>query len=96
MKERCTFEDMARVRLDVEDLANRLTVKALLEADGHEVVDNEAAVIITDDTQRAVVSAQEAPTLLLTSAAEIPRLSRRCAGGCMGISLCRSSPAKPR
>ncbi len=56
---------MARVRLSIADPAYGLTLKTLLEADGHTVSENEPGVIITDDFVQAISLAAGCPTLVL-------------------------------
>lgn len=65
---------MAHVALHIEDLANRITVKALIEAEGHQVDAQHDApeVAIVDDLARAVSLARSVPVLYLAPAAEIP------------------------
>lgn len=62
---------MARVQLQIDDPAGQMTLKAILEAEGHTIVENDGHVLITDDTFRAIEHAKTAPTLLLARAAEI-------------------------
>lgn len=62
---------MPRVRLDIEDPGLRMTVRALLQADGHVPVDDRPDVIVTDDLERAPIRASNAQTLVLASASRI-------------------------
>jgi len=62
---------MARVLLDVQDPTNRLTLKAILEAQGHQIAIGEADVAIADDAARAVAYARRMPSLVLAQAGEI-------------------------
>jgi len=62
---------MSHVRLAIEDGANRLTLEALLKADGHTVGDHAPDVTITDDAKEARELARAGPTLLLTSTAQL-------------------------
>jgi DNA-binding NtrC family response regulator len=62
---------MANIALYVESTANRLTLKAMLEAEGHRLVERDADCIIADTPARAVFCAREKPTLLLAHANEI-------------------------
>jgi len=48
-----------------------MTLKAILEAEGHATVDNRPDVIIDQDHRRAVVSAQRHPTLVLATLSDI-------------------------
>jgi DNA-binding NtrC family response regulator len=59
---------MARVKLAIADSATRVTLKVMLETDGHIVIDDEGDVIITDDIPRSVYMAKETPVLVLAAA----------------------------
>ena len=62
---------MANVRLEIADPANRLTLKTLLEAEGHEVGGTSPAVTITDDLAGAVDFARQGPTLVLVATSQL-------------------------
>lgn len=63
---------MARVQLHIANGPNRITLKALLEAEGHAVVSDGPEVFITDDVRNAPTLARSLPTLVLATAAQIP------------------------
>lgn len=63
---------MARVCLQINHIPLRMTIKAMLEAVGHQIVRDLADVLITDSPTAAVKNAPLQPTLLLASAPEIP------------------------
>ena len=62
---------MTRVQLDIHDPPNRLTLRAILMADGCEIVTDDPEVVITDDFLKAGEYAQRGPCLVLARAAEI-------------------------
>ena len=62
---------MARVQLQVEAPANRLTLHTLLQAAGHAIVDSSPEVVITDAIDAAVEVATRVPVLVLSSATQI-------------------------
>ncbi|MBN2307789.1 MAG: hypothetical protein JXR94_02390 [Candidatus Hydrogenedentes bacterium] len=62
---------MARIELVIEDPPNRVTVKSLLEAAGHTVVDADADLCIADDPAAAIRAAAARPALVLASAGQI-------------------------
>ena len=62
---------MVRAILHIDDIPNRLTVKAMLERAGHQVVDESGNILITDSLPLAKRYAQALPTLLLTPASTI-------------------------
>jgi len=62
---------MARVRLAIAEPVNRLTLKTLLEADGHACGDEDPGIIVTDDLDRAASFAEAAPTLVLAGVSQL-------------------------
>ncbi len=62
---------MARVQFDIRDKVILITLKTLLEADGHLTVDADPSVIVTDDPMGAVLHAKRTATLVVASANEI-------------------------
>jgi DNA-binding NtrC family response regulator len=62
---------MARVELAIADPASRLTLKAMLEAEGHTATEAEPDVVICDDLRTAVLRAPERPVLALTPYSEV-------------------------
>jgi DNA-binding NtrC family response regulator len=64
---------MARVRLDIHDPLNRTTLKAMLEAAGHAIVEEGAEVALTDDLANAIAMAAITPTIVAVRADDIPR-----------------------
>ena len=62
---------MARVSLDIADVNTRLMLKAMLVAEGHEVVEARADVAVSDSVRRAVIHARTQPALVLAPMAQI-------------------------
>lgn len=62
---------MARVQLLIDDPADRMTLRAILEADGCEIVETEPQAVIADDAFKAIECAKRAPALLLARGTEI-------------------------
>jgi DNA-binding NtrC family response regulator len=87
---------MAIVGLHIEDLANRLTLKALLEAEGHRVdpPGEEAEVMIADDPQRAVALSSRVPVLLLAPLGEIGRAVEAMYKGVYGYIVLPLQPGE--
>lgn len=85
---------MARVRLDIRDLPNRLAVKALLEAEGHDVFTGpgDAQAVVTDQAETAEAFSRELPALLLASLPQVPRAVSAMRRGVYGYVL---SPLQP-
>ena len=65
------MSDMARVVLDIEDGTSRFTLKAILEASGHEIVEDGADVAIADRAEAAVAHARTMASLVLAQASEV-------------------------
>jgi DNA-binding NtrC family response regulator len=64
---------MPRVQLSIADPTQRMTLRTMLEVDGHEVVAHAPDVLVCDTDREAVSRATEVPTLLLAGAADIGR-----------------------
>ena len=62
---------MARVQLQIDDPANRLTLHAIVQAAGHSVVDSIAEVAVTDNIESALDMVGPTPVLVLASASQI-------------------------
>ena len=62
---------MARIALHIQDPADRYTLKTVLEAEGHQIVEETPEVWIVDSARRALDYASKCPTLVLTPAAAI-------------------------
>jgi DNA-binding NtrC family response regulator len=58
--------------LQIDDAAIRLTLKTMLEAEGHYIVKDHGELLFSDDPARARVYAARMPVLLLATAAGIP------------------------
>ena len=85
---------MARVRLDIEDPANRMTLRALLLAEGHEVVRDGAEVLFTDMPAETVANAREFPRILLARASDIPKATDAMREGAFGYILVPFQPGE--
>jgi DNA-binding NtrC family response regulator len=87
---------MARVRLDIRDLPNRLAVKAMLEAEAHDVFTGagDAQVVITDQPEAAEHYARGLPVLLLSPVQQIPRAIHAMRKGAFGYVLLPLQPGE--
>lgn len=85
---------MARVRLDIEDPANRVTLRAILLAEGHEVVRDGAEVFFTDRPAETVAHAREFPRILLARASDIPKATEAMREGAFGYILVPFQPGE--
>ena len=76
---------MARVLLDVEDPANRLTLRLMLEAEGHRVVSETPDVVLVDALRVKQAERHTCPKLVLASAQHLPDAVAALRGGARGI-----------
>lgn len=75
---------MTKVRLEISDPANRLTLKTLLEAEGHEVDGGRPTVTICDDLAMSVEFARRGPTLVLAAVSQLREAVDAMAQGVYG------------
>ncbi len=75
---------MANITLYIEDMVTRMTIKVMLEAEGHCIVEVDANLAITDDPEQAVGLAKHRATLVLATAARIPESVRAMRSGVYG------------
>lgn len=85
---------MARVQLDIRDRALLITLKTLLEADGHLAVDEDPSVIITDDPMGAIVHARHTATLVAAPATEVRAAVAAMRQGAYGYILLPLQPGE--
>lgn len=78
---------MASIKLDIEDLATCLTLKALLEAQGHHITRQDPDIVLTDRAQHAVDCARHHTTILLTPYTEVRRAVETMQQGVYGYIL---------
>lgn len=92
----CTLNGMARVRLDIDDPPNQYSLKAMLEAEGHEIVGpgDETHVVIADHPDRAAGICRDVPTLMLTTVAGVPDAIRVMRHGALGYILVPLQPGE--
>ncbi len=83
---------MARVVLTIDDPAHRLTLKAMLEAAGHQIAEDNPDVRILD--VGAGAGPGDAPTLVLTTAADVPDAVRAMERGAYGYILLPLQPGE--
>jgi DNA-binding NtrC family response regulator len=60
-----------RVLLDIADETTKLTIQAMLQRDGHELVSASPDVVVAGDARGAVIHARSNPTVVLASMGEI-------------------------
>lgn len=64
---------VARLHLKIDHEAPRLTLKAMMEAEGHIMSSIDVDAVLSDDIDFAIRASQDQPTIVLTTANEIPR-----------------------
>lgn len=84
---------MVRVQLIVDDPTQRMTLQAMLVAEGHIVSEEDPEVIFCDSTEIGLENAQRAPTIVLATASEIPEVARAMGEGVWGYVFV---PLQPR
>ena len=87
---------MARVRLDIDDLPNQYAMKAMLQAEGHEIVGlgSDPQVVVADDPERAASVCREWPTLVLASMADAGEAVKAMRRGVLGYILLPFQPGE--
>ena len=85
---------MARVRLDIEDPANRLTLRAILLAGGNEIVQDGPDVVFTDKLSETIAYVRELPCILLSRAGDVPRAIDAMRQGAFGYILAPFQPGE--
>ena len=85
---------MARVQLHIADPANRMTLRAILVAEGHEVVQENPHVIFADGREEAAAYARRRPCVLVTRASEIPLAIDAVKQGVFGYILVPFQPGE--
>lgn len=78
---------MADISLHIEDPLVRITVKPLLEAAGHRIVETGADLRLCDRAADAAARAKDGPTLLLANAQDAPRAVDAMRQGVYGYAL---------
>ncbi|MCC6694205.1 MAG: hypothetical protein IT365_01115 [Candidatus Hydrogenedentes bacterium] len=99
---------MVSVRLEISDPANRLTLKTLLEAEGHRIAVSRADVTIADDLAKSVDFARQGPTLALVPTSQLREAVHAMSQGVYGyvcvpfipgeaaLMVARATAAAPR
>lgn len=85
---------MARIALHIETPAARMTLKAMLEAAGHQIVTAEPELIFADTPARAAENAAACPVLLLAAAAQIPEAVNAMRQGAYGYVFLPLQPGE--
>ena len=75
---------MARIRLEIEDSAQRMTLKAMLEAGGHTIAPEDPEVVFNDSIEGALSKPAGVPTIVLATASQIPDAVRAMRKGIWG------------
>lgn len=85
---------MSLVRLDIQDPILRATLKAMLQAAGHDVVRENAGVVLTDDCTRAIEWAASQCTVVAVHARDIPRAVAAMGQGVYGYIFLPLQPGE--
>lgn len=85
---------MPRVMIDIDDPANRLTLKAMLEAEGHRVVSEQPDVVFADTPAKALAYAELTPALVLSTVSGVPSAVAAMRRGVYGYLLAPFQPGE--
>ena len=85
---------MPRVKLIIDDSILRLTVKTLLETDGHQIVDQSPHAVIAATVPEALLWARRYPTLVLAEFSKLPEAIRAMKSGVHGYIALPLQPAE--
>ena len=88
---------MGTIAFHIDNPANRMTLKVMLEAEGHTVLADapDAPVFITDDTERAMDHvAQDTVVLVLSTAEELPNTVQAMRHGVYGYIFLPFQPGE--
>lgn len=85
---------MARIELRIDNPANRMVLKSMLDADGHETVSSEPELLFCDDLALAATLTDRAPVIVAVQAAEIPGAVRAMRHGVYGYILVPFQPGE--
>lgn len=85
---------MARVRLDIADPANRVTLRAIIQADGHEPINDAPDVVFTDRVSGDATYDRAIPCIVLTNASEVSRAVGAMRRGAFGYMLVPFQPGE--
>jgi len=85
---------MAHVQLLLSDPAASMLLKAVLEAEGHQIVSGPAEVTICDDAETAESIAGRKPSLIVTPFSGVPRAVEAMGKGVYGYVLLPLQPGE--
>ena len=85
---------MPRVKLIIDDPNLRLTVKTLLETEGHQIVDTSPHAVVAASVPEALLWASRYPTLVLAEFAKLPEAIRAMKSGVYGYITLPLQPAE--
>lgn len=75
---------MARIRVEIEDTIQRMTLKAMLEAGGHMIAPEDPEVVFSDSIEGALSKPAGVPTIVLATASQVPDAVRAMQKGVWG------------
>ncbi len=75
---------MARIQLEIEDTAQHMTLKAMLEAEGHTIAPADPEIVFHDSIEKARSESANVPTIVLATASQIPDAVRAMQDGVWG------------
>jgi len=88
------FLGMAKIALHVNHVPDRITLKVMLEANGHRIVTEEPDAVISDTPAQAIEEARERASLLLANAGGIADAVKAMRQGVYGYIFVPMQPGE--
>ena len=85
---------MADIALHIDDSLTRMTLKAMLEGEGHRIVDAAPGIVFADTPSLAIEHARACPALLLATAGEVPNAVAAMRQGVFGYVFLPLQPGE--
>jgi len=85
---------MARIELDLSDRIHSMTLKVMLEAEGHRIVSQDGELLVTDPVPRAAERAGELPVLVLATASQVDAAVQAMRRGVFGYIFLPFQPGE--
>lgn len=85
---------MGRIRVDIDEIAARITVESIVTAAGHVVAESEYGLRVTDSLKTAEAFAGEGPVIVLVTAAGIPEAAAAMGRGVYDYALLPLQPGE--
>lgn len=85
---------MGRIRIDIGEIAARITVQSIVTAAGHSIAEGEYDVLVTDSLIHAEAAAAEGPVILLATVASVTAAAAAMGRGVYDYALLPLQPGE--